>query len=249
MSKIRVLVVDDVAMVRRLVVDALSIDPDIQVVGTAANGREAIDRIPEVKPDLIVLDYEMPEMDGLETLIEVRKNHPAIRVIIFSSHTRHGAKVTLDALWHGADDYVPKSPADNLTAATALIRTQLIPKIKGLCGGSENGNGEGAPAPSRRGADETPLPGIADPELDPDPSRDRRHRRVDGRAEGARPRPRGVAPGFPDPDRDRAAHAADLHAGSWPSGSARAPSSSAPKGSRARRSSHGPSGSLPAITT
>ena len=159
MSKIRVLVVDDVAMVRRLVVDALSIDPDIQVVGTAQNGREAIDRIPEVKPDLIVLDYEMPEMDGLETLIEVRKNHPAIRVIIFSSHTRHGAKVTLDALWHGADDYVPKSPADNLTAATALIRTQLIPKIKGLCGGSENGNGEGAPAPSRRAADETPLPG------------------------------------------------------------------------------------------
>ena len=139
--------------------DALSIDPDIQVVGTAQNGREAIDKIPETKPDLIVLDFEMPEMDGLETLIEVRKNHPAIRVIIFSSHTRHGAKVTLDALWYGADDYVPKSPADNLTAATALIRTQLIPKIKGLCGGAENGNSEGAPAPSRRGAGETPLPG------------------------------------------------------------------------------------------
>ena len=159
MSKIRVLVVDDVAMVRRLVVDALSIDPDIQVVGTAANGREAIEKIPETKPDLIVLDYEMPEMDGLETLIEVRKNHPAIRVIIFSSHTRHGAKVTLDALWHGADDYVPKSPADNLTAATALIRTQLIPKIKGLCGRSENENGGAAPALSRRGGDETSVLG------------------------------------------------------------------------------------------
>jgi two-component system chemotaxis response regulator CheB len=157
MRKIRVLIVDDVAMVRRLVVDALSIDPDIQVVGTAANGREAIEKIPETKPDLIVLDYEMPEMDGLETLIEVRKNHPAIRVIIFSSHTRHGAKVTLDALWYGADDYVPKSPADNLTAATALIRTQLIPKIKGLCGGSESGNGGAAPAPSRRADETSPL--------------------------------------------------------------------------------------------
>ncbi len=133
MERIRVLVVDDVATVRRLVVDALSIDAEIQVVGMAANGREALERIPEVRPDLIILDYEMPEMDGLETLIEVKKSHPSIRVVIFSSHTRHGAKLTLDALWHGADDYVPKSPADNLTAATQLIRTQLIPKIKGLC--------------------------------------------------------------------------------------------------------------------
>src|SRR5882672_705487 len=133
MRKIRVLVVDDAAMVRRLVVDALSIDADIQVVGVAANGREALERIPVVRPDLLVLDYEMPEMDGLETLIEVRKGYPSIRVIIFSSHTRHGAKVTLDALWHGADDYVAKGKADSVTAATQLIRTQLIPKIKGLC--------------------------------------------------------------------------------------------------------------------
>ena len=133
MRRIRVLVVDDVAMVRRLVVDALSIDPEIQVVGVAANGREALAKIPEVLPDILILDYEMPEMDGLETLIEVRKGYPSIRVIIFSSHTKHGAKVTLDALWHGADDYVAKGRADNVTAATQLIRTQLIPKIKGLC--------------------------------------------------------------------------------------------------------------------
>ncbi len=145
MSKIRVMVVDDVAMVRRLVVDALSIDPDIQVVGTAGNGREALEKMPELRPDLIVLDYEMPEMDGLETLIEVRKSYPATRVIIFSSHTRHGAKVTLDALWHGADDYIPKSPADNLTASTQLIRTQLIPKIKGLCARPESGGSAASP--------------------------------------------------------------------------------------------------------
>src|SRR5207244_5407401 len=94
MRRIRVLVVDDVSMVRRLVVDALSIDPEIQVVGVAENGREALEKIPVVHPDLLVLDYEMPEMDGLETLIEVRRNYPSIRVIIFSSHTRHGAKVT-----------------------------------------------------------------------------------------------------------------------------------------------------------
>jgi two-component system chemotaxis response regulator CheB len=155
MSKIRVLVVDDVAMVRRLVVDAVSIDPDIQVVGTAANGREALEKIPVVAPDLLVLDYEMPEMDGLETLIEVRKSYPSIRVIIFSSHTRHGAKVTLDALWYGADDYVPKSSADNLTAATQLIRTQLIPKIKGLCARPESASAEGAAVGSSRRVSET----------------------------------------------------------------------------------------------
>jgi two-component system chemotaxis response regulator CheB len=133
MRRIRVLVVDDVALVRRLVVDALSIDPEILVVGVASNGREALEKIPTVLPDLLVLDYEMPEMDGLETLIEVRKRYPSTRVIIFSSHTRHGAKLTLDALWHGADDYVAKGRADSVTAATELIRTQLLPKIKGLC--------------------------------------------------------------------------------------------------------------------
>jgi two-component system chemotaxis response regulator CheB len=133
MRRIRVLVVDDVAIVRRLVVDALSIDPEIQVVGVAANGREALEKLPALQPDLLILDYEMPEMDGLETLIEVRRGYPSIRVIIFSSHTRHGAKVTLDALWHGADDYVAKGRADNVTAATQLIREQLLPKIKALC--------------------------------------------------------------------------------------------------------------------
>lgn len=147
MERIRVLVVDDVATVRRLVVDALSIDAEIQVVGMAANGREALERIPVVRPDLIILDYEMPEMDGMETLIEVKKSYPSIRVVIFSSHTRHGAKLTLDALWHGADDYVPKSPADNQTAAIQLIRTQLVPKIKGLCRRPEVAE-PAAPAPS-----------------------------------------------------------------------------------------------------
>ena len=247
MSKIRVLVVDDVAMVRRLVVDALSIDPDIQVVGTAHNGREAIDRIPEAKPDLIVLDYEMPEMDGLETLIEVRKNHLAIRVIIFSSHTRHGAKVTLDALWYGADDYVPKSPADNLTAATALIRTQLIPKIKGLCGKAENGDGEPAPRPRRAAARMRLRSRIADPEPDPDPPRDRRHRRVDGRAEGARPRPRRVAP-IPIPIVI-AQHMPPIFTRLLAERLGTRTQLQCSEGIEGAASRHGPSGSLPAITT
>jgi two-component system chemotaxis response regulator CheB len=138
------MVVDDVSIIRRLVQDALATDPEISVVGTAANGRDALEKIPVVRPDLLVLDYEMPEMDGLETLVEVRKHHPGIRVVIFSSYTRHGAKVTLDALWFGADDYVTKARADNLAAATDLVRTQLVPKIKALC--SRGSAGAIAPA-------------------------------------------------------------------------------------------------------
>ena len=133
MRRIRVMVVDDVAIVRRLVIDALTVDPEIQVVGMAANGREALAKIPSLAPDLLVLDYEMPEMDGLETLREVRKSYPRIRVILFSTYTRHGARITLDALWLGADDYATKVSASDLVAASRCVQKELIPKIKALC--------------------------------------------------------------------------------------------------------------------
>jgi two-component system chemotaxis response regulator CheB len=147
MRTIRVLIVDDVAIIRRLVVDALSSDPALEVVGTAQNGRDALAMIPAAQPDLLVLDYEMPEMDGLETLIEVRRAHPGIRVIVFSSHTRQGAKETLDALWHGADDYVTKARADSLSAARECVRLDLVPKIKAICA-SALGAGPALPPPA-----------------------------------------------------------------------------------------------------
>ena len=131
--RIRVMVVDDVAIVRRLVTNALGTDAAIEVVGAAANGREALEKIPIVKPDLVILDYEMPEMDGMETLKEIRKLVGGPKVIFFSSYTRQGAKVSLDALWQGADDYATKVTADNLAAATLCVQNELIPKIKGLC--------------------------------------------------------------------------------------------------------------------
>ncbi len=133
MRRIRVMVVDDVSIVRRLVTNALGADPDIEVVGAAANGREALEKIPVVKPDLVILDYEMPEMDGMETLKEIRKKPGGPKVIFFSSYTRQGAKVSLDALWQGADDYATKVTADNLAAATLCVQSELLPKIKALC--------------------------------------------------------------------------------------------------------------------
>ncbi|MBK8005480.1 MAG: chemotaxis response regulator protein-glutamate methylesterase [Gemmatimonadetes bacterium] len=134
MRKIRVLVVDDAVVVRRMVTDLLSADPDIEVVGTAANGRLALAKLPQLTPDLVTLDIEMPELDGLETLVGLRKAYPKLPVIMFSTLTERGAAATLEALARGATDYVTK-PANvgSVTLAQARIREELIPRIKALC--------------------------------------------------------------------------------------------------------------------
>jgi two-component system chemotaxis response regulator CheB len=132
--KIRVLVVDDAAVFRRAVSDGLSADPALEVVGTAANGRIALAKLPQLNPDLVILDVEMPEMDGLATLREIRKVYPRLPVIMFSALTERGAAATLDALALGATDYFAKPAAGGLEASLRVIRDELIPEIKALCG-------------------------------------------------------------------------------------------------------------------
>lgn len=134
MSKIRVLVVDDSVVIRRLLSDVLSQDPDIELAGIAANGRIALAKLPQVNPDVVTLDIEMPELDGLGTLPELRKTYPKLPVIMFSTLTERGALATLDALSRGATDYVTK-PANvgSVAAAIQSVQDQLIPKIKALC--------------------------------------------------------------------------------------------------------------------
>ncbi len=136
MRKIRVLVVDDAVVVRRMLTDILTSDPAIEVAGVAANGRIALARIPQLNPDLITLDIEMPEINGLETLADIRKLYPFLPVIMFSTLTERGAAATMDALSLGASDYVSK-PANvgSVMVAQKQIREQLIPKIKALCSG------------------------------------------------------------------------------------------------------------------
>jgi two-component system chemotaxis response regulator CheB len=144
MRKAKVLVVDDAMLIRRLVTDALSNDAAIDVVGEAANGRIALQKIAQLSPDLVTLDIEMPEMDGLATLREIRKINPRLPVIMFSSHTERGAADTLEALHLGASDYVTKpNSAAGKGSAQQRIEESLIPKIRALC---RVGGGVAAPA-------------------------------------------------------------------------------------------------------
>ena len=142
MPKIRVLIVDDAVLVRSRVSKVLSSDPDLEVVGVAANGRIALAKIPQVNPDAIVLDVEMPQMNGLETLAAIRQTYPLLPVIMFSTFTRTGATATLEALSLGANDYATKpSNLGSLEAVNQHISQELIPKIKLF--GSQRAEGQG----------------------------------------------------------------------------------------------------------
>ena len=133
---ISVLVVDDSVVVRKLIVDALKDTSAIEVVGTASNGLLAQAKIDQLKPDVVTMDIEMPQMNGIEAVRELRKRHPRLPVIMFSTLSAAGASGTLEALAAGATDYVTK-PANvgSIAESIAAVRQQLVPKIHALAGG------------------------------------------------------------------------------------------------------------------
>jgi two-component system, chemotaxis family, protein-glutamate methylesterase/glutaminase len=132
-KKKRVLLVDDAVVVRKALSTAIEQDPDLEVAATAANGRIGLTKFASLKPDIVLLDIEMPEMDGLETVRELRKIDTRVPIIMFSTLTERGALITLEALALGATDYVTKP--SNLGGAATLetISGELIPKIRALC--------------------------------------------------------------------------------------------------------------------
>lgn len=134
LPRIRVLIVDDSAVVRRMLSDAFSVDPLLEIAGTAPNGRIALAKIQQVEADVVILDVDMPEVGGLETLAAIRRTHPRLPVILFSALTERGAAVTLEALAMGASDYVTKpSSARGSASVGERIQGELIPRIKALC--------------------------------------------------------------------------------------------------------------------
>src|SRR5688572_11164863 len=143
-----------------MLTDVLSAEADIEVSGVAANGKIALQKIAQGLPDVVTLDVEMPEMDGLATLREIRKTWPKLPVIMFSTLTERGAAATLDALALGASDYVTK-PANvgSVTAAIAKIREELVPKVRALSGATPP---SAAPTPASAAAPAATIkPGTA----------------------------------------------------------------------------------------
>lgn len=131
-GRVRVLVCDDSAVIRGLIARMLESDPAIAVVARASNGRDAIEAARHTRPDVCVLDIEMPVMDGLTALPELLRLDPQMKVVMASTLTTRGADIALRALRLGAADYVPKPSSMAAIAGEAPFRDEIIAKVKGL---------------------------------------------------------------------------------------------------------------------
>ncbi|WP_291322520.1 chemotaxis response regulator protein-glutamate methylesterase [Desulfonatronospira sp.] len=127
--KLKVLVVDDTIVYRKILSDVLGEFPDVEVIGTASNGKIAMSRIESLKPHLITLDVEMPVMDGVQTLQEIQKKKLDIGVIMVSTLTKKGSEITMKALELGAFDFLTKPESESREENIRLIRSALTPRI------------------------------------------------------------------------------------------------------------------------
>ena len=152
---VRVLIVDDSAVVRGALGRIIDAEPDLCVVTTAPNGRVALDALRHVEVDVVLLDVEMPEMDGLATLPRVLADHPRVQVIMASSLTQKGAAVTMQALALGAADYIAKPSARTGAASLTVMSSEIVTKIRAI-GRSARGG-----VPRAGSATATPSSGAA----------------------------------------------------------------------------------------
>lgn len=151
---VRVLVVDDSGFFRRRVTEMLNADPSLEVVGTAANGKEAIEQAATLHPDVITMDIEMPEMDGITATRRIMQTHPT-PIIMFSSLTTDGAKATLDALDAGALDFLPKRFED-ISSDREEARKLLCERVRQMA--RQPVKRVGTTAPAAPTASRTPMP-------------------------------------------------------------------------------------------
>jgi two-component system chemotaxis response regulator CheB len=133
-NNLKVLVVDDTIVYRKILKDLIDGVPGASVNGTASNGRLALARLEHTPADLVVLDIEMPEMNGLEALTEIKKRWPHIGVVIVSASNRSQADLTMEALSRGALDFVPKAEGADATQNREQMQRQLAAVIRGFAG-------------------------------------------------------------------------------------------------------------------
>lgn len=143
---LKVLIVDDSGFFRRRLTQIFSSDEQIEVVGTASNGQEAIDQTLALRPDVITMDYEMPVMDGITAVRAIMQRCPT-PVLMFSSLTHEGARITLDALEAGAVDYLPKN-FDDLSRNPQKVQQMLCDKVHAIA--RSNRRGLSRPSPMRQ---------------------------------------------------------------------------------------------------
>lgn len=167
---IRVMICDDSSVMRRLLKGALTTDPQLEVVYEADNGRNAVDNVGSIRPDVVILDVEMPVMDGIDAARIIRRRCRTLPIIMFSSLTGHGAEATMDALAAGANDFAIKpAGSSNMQAAKEQVQKELIGKIRTLVEIPQASKEKlGAPTPARaaqsgRGRATQPMPDVSLP--------------------------------------------------------------------------------------
>jgi two-component system, chemotaxis family, protein-glutamate methylesterase/glutaminase len=131
-SKIRVMVVDDSVVIRGLIGRVIDAEPDMEIAASAPNGRVALELLRHREIDVLLLDIEMPEMDGLTALPQIVASFPGVRVIMASSLTAAGAQVTLRALSLGAADYIAKPSSRSIVQGASVVTRDLVAKIRAL---------------------------------------------------------------------------------------------------------------------
>ncbi|WP_074770275.1 protein-glutamate methylesterase/protein-glutamine glutaminase [Magnetospirillum fulvum] len=154
---IRVMLVDDSAVVRGLVTRILEAETDIEIVASVGNGQMALSTLERVAVDVVLLDIEMPVMDGLTALPKLLQADPGLKIIMQSTLTMKGASVSLRALEMGAADYIPKPTATRELAGGADFRTELLSKIRAL-GQARQRSANRPPRPAATGAAAVPRP-------------------------------------------------------------------------------------------
>lgn len=144
---VRVLVVDDSGFFRRRVTEMLNADPEIEVIGTASNGQEGVDKVVQLKPDVVTMDIEMPVLDGISAVRKIMSMRPT-PVLMFSSLTHEGAQATLEALEAGAVDFLPKRFED-ISQDRNEAKQLLCQRVRALARRVQGSPAALRPAPSK----------------------------------------------------------------------------------------------------